>query len=104
MQLQNAITNVLKGELFFDFSEKIKINATVSHSDFGISGIESLTKRELQVARHMCSKKSYKEIAKILNISPNTIDNIRERVFKKMKVKNRSAVIMLLMQTGLLNY
>jgi DNA-binding NarL/FixJ family response regulator len=63
--------------------------------------ILDLTDRELEAAILMSSDKPYKEIASILKISPNTLENIRIRVFKKTATKTRTELAVLLMKIGL---
>lgn len=49
----------------------------------------SLTEREREFISHACSEMTYNEIAKQMHISPKTVDNYRESVFRKTKVKTR---------------
>jgi DNA-binding NarL/FixJ family response regulator len=99
--LEKAITEVSNDQLYVGLSRTDDLQATKTQTEE--FGIETLTKRELEVARLMCTDKTYKEMAEQLHISPNTIDNIRERVFRKTGAKNRSAVIIMLVKTGLFN-
>lgn len=65
--------------------------------------IHKLTERELQTAILMSTNKPYKEIASLLGISVNTLDNIRVRIFKKTASKTRIDVAILMLSAGLLN-
>ena len=48
-----------------------------------------LTPREQEIARHVVTGLSYKEIADVLNISPRTVETHVYRVFKKCSVANK---------------
>jgi len=48
--------------------------------------------KELEFIKHACSDFTYKEISLIMNASPKTIDNYRESVFDKLKIKSRVAL------------
>lgn len=52
---------------------------------------ESLSRREQEVLACLAKGKSNDEIATALNISPNTVKNHLDRVFKKLGVNNRFA-------------
>lgn len=53
--------------------------------------LETLSKRELEVLKCLKEGKSNDEIATSLSISPNTVKNHLDRVFKKLGVTNRFA-------------
>lgn len=48
-----------------------------------------LTEREREFIAYACSEMTYDEIADKMYISPKTVDNYRESVFKKINVKTR---------------
>jgi len=48
----------------------------------------SLSAREREVAAHLVEGMSNKEIARVLDISPSTVERHRDRVFEKMDVRN----------------
>jgi RNA polymerase sigma factor (sigma-70 family) len=58
-----------------------------------ISSYFSLTNREKEVLELSSSELSYKEIAKQLYISENTIEKHRASLFKKLKVKSRLELV-----------
>ncbi|MBS4066583.1 MAG: response regulator transcription factor [Chitinophagaceae bacterium] len=64
--------------------------------------ILDLTARELEAAILMSSDKPYKEIASQMKISPNTLENIRVRIFRKTNTKSRTDLAILLLKAGLL--
>lgn len=58
-------------------------------NDLGDKLFFSLSEREREFIRHACSEMTYDEIASHMHVSPRTVDNYRESVFKKTKVKTR---------------
>ena len=98
-QLKIAISEVAMGKSFY-YNGRVNSeqNYTKVKANFGI---KSLTAREIQVARLMCSEMTYKEIAGKLSISTNTLENIRIRLFNKTGSKSRSSIILFMVNTGL---
>ena len=61
-----------------------------------------LTERELDVLRCMTQGLGNKEIASVLNISPNTVKTHVRRIFGKLNLRNRTEAATYAMQTDLL--
>ncbi|WP_459209869.1 response regulator [Aquimarina rhabdastrellae] len=59
---------------------------------------QKLTQKELIFLKQACTEKTYKDIAKELNLSPKTIENYRETVFKKLQVKTRVGAVIYCMK------
>ena len=65
------------------------------HTGAARSDIDGLlTERERDFIKLACSEMTYDQIALQMNLSPKTIDNYREAVFKKMNVKNRVGLVL----------
>lgn len=60
--------------------------------------IESLTPRENQVAGYVSEGLSNRKIAELLEISEPTVKSHLTRIFKKLKLKDRVALVLLLKQ------
>jgi DNA-binding NarL/FixJ family response regulator len=56
------------------------------------TGVESLTERELQVARLVVDRKTNPEIAAELFLSPKTVETHLHHIFRKMEVPSRVAL------------
>jgi len=52
-----------------------------------------LKETELTFLQYACSELTYSEIADKMNVSPKTVDNYRNELFKKFKVKNRVGLV-----------
>lgn len=90
-ELQWAIKEVVAGRKYFGADLEIDTaeNATVVVSSLHSKEdeIPHLTKREIEIIRYIVKDKSSEDIAKLLNISPNTIETHRRNIFKKLDVK-----------------
>lgn len=64
---------------------------------------ELLSDREDQVMRYIASGKTAAEIAAELNLSVKTINTYRNRILKKMQIKNSAELIRYAVQNQLLN-
>ena len=74
----NVTTALLRG-----FSRKEDANSQMNFSD-----------RELEFMELACSDKTYKEIASDMCLSPKTIDNYRDTLFKKLEVRSRIGLVL----------
>ena len=52
------------------------------------SGVDDLTKRELEVAQQIAAGLSYKEIAQVMNIAPATVRNHIQAIHGRLQVRN----------------
>ena len=71
--------------------------------DISISPIHKLSINELSFLQHVCSDKTYKQIAKEMNLSPRTIDTYRDNLFKKLNIKNRTGLAMFAIRNKLID-
>jgi DNA-binding CsgD family transcriptional regulator len=55
-------------------------------------GLESLTERERQVARLVVDRKTNREIAEALFLSPKTVETHMRNIFRKLDVSSRVEV------------
>ncbi|MFL1896573.1 response regulator [Aquimarina sp. 2-A2] len=57
------------------------------------SPAEKLTDREWEFLKLACSELTYKAIALEMSLSPKTVENYRETVFRKLEVKTRVGMV-----------
>ena len=62
---------------------------------------EELTQRELEFLNHACSELTYKAIADEMNLSPKTVENYRESLFSKLRVKSRVGLVIFAIREGI---
>jgi len=65
------------------------------------SVVDNLTDREWTFLKFACSELTYKNVAGEMNVSPKTIENYREAVFRKLKVKTRVGLVIYCMKNNL---
>ncbi len=64
---------------------------------------QNLNQNELSILNHISKGLSSKEIASILNISPNTVDTHKERIRVKLGARNIIEAIMISLKKGILS-
>jgi len=102
-ELIKAIRAVCRGEAYlYPPVAKLMMNAYVSEARGG-DAYETLTARELEVLILVAEGHSNRAIAKILHISPKTVDVHRTRMMKKLELHNASEVTRFAMRRGLLD-
>ena len=62
-----------------------------------------LNDKELRVLKLMCEEKTTKEIADIVDISPRTVEAIRDRLKSKIGAKSMAGLVMYAVKNGILN-
>jgi ATP/maltotriose-dependent transcriptional regulator MalT len=65
------------------------------------AGVEGLTGREIEIIRLVCVRRSNKEIATALRISPRTVSTHLSNIFEKMEIATRGELADVARQAGL---
>jgi DNA-binding NarL/FixJ family response regulator len=60
-----------------------------------------LTEKEKEFLRLICSDITYRDIAAKMYVSPRTVDEYRNHLFEKLKVKSRVGLVMYAIRNGL---
>ncbi|MEE4117054.1 MAG: response regulator transcription factor [Marinilabiliaceae bacterium] len=97
-QLEQAITNVYRGENYF--AEEFSFSVTKAAAPSRIK--LTLTEREREVLEYICKGLSNSEISKKLGLSHRTIDGHRARLFEKTGAKNAPNLVMFAVKNGLI--
>ncbi|WP_419700294.1 response regulator transcription factor [Mucilaginibacter sp. NFX135] len=63
-----------------------------------------LTAKETEFLKLCCSELTYKEMADQLFVSPRTVDNYRESLFLKLRLKSRSGLILFAIQNEIFKF
>ena len=61
-----------------------------------------LSEKELRILRLMCEEKTTKEIADIVDISPRTVEAIRDKLKTKTGAKSMAGLVMYAVRNGVL--
>ena len=97
-ELIEAISFVHNGEDYIseDISNRVLINYVKtdnSYEHLKDTGLESLTKREVEILRHIAEGATYKEIANKLFISFRTVETHKTHIMQKLEMKNLADLI-----------
>jgi DNA-binding CsgD family transcriptional regulator len=60
-----------------------------------------LTEKEIIILRLMCEEKSTKEIADIVDLSPRTVEAIRDKLKTKTGTKSMAGLVMYAVKAGI---
>ncbi|MBI1782041.1 MAG: response regulator transcription factor, partial [Sphingobacteriales bacterium] len=93
--IYEAIKTCYEQEYFFNaLTNKALIDGLRNkRSDDGPSDVK-LNEKEITILRLMCEEKSTKEIADIVDLSPRTVEAIRDKLKSKVGAKSTAGLIM----------
>jgi DNA-binding CsgD family transcriptional regulator len=98
----------LPGQLYTDLSKQGRFSGAVITVDSqrvgnllilrarAVTGLDQLSPRELVVARLFGEGLSYKEIALKMSVSPNTVRSFLQRVYEKLKIRDKAELAALM--------
>ncbi|WP_069132497.1 LuxR C-terminal-related transcriptional regulator [Rhodohalobacter halophilus] len=93
-ELESAIKEVAKGKQAFSKSvSQMMANKYVDQAKKTGSVSNKLTKRETEVLKLIVEGHTSPEIAKMLFISPRTVETHRSNLMNKLKIKNTAALV-----------
>ncbi len=100
-ELREAIRTVHKNGFYFNemVSGKLLHSAIQDKNE----PQQSLTTRELDFLRHICSEQTYKEIAEQMCVSVRTVDNYRDALFAKLNIRSRTGLVLYCIKNNLVN-
>jgi two-component system invasion response regulator UvrY len=78
-----------------------QVTQYLSNTIRGESKPVKLSENEIEFLRYCCTDLNYQQIAEKMCLSIRTIDSYRDALFRKLNAKNRSALVMFAIQTGL---
>ncbi len=92
-ELKSAVSEVAKGEKAFSKSISQIMADRYADEAKKPSGGKKLTKRESEVLKLIVEGHTSPEIAKMLFISPRTVETHRSNLMNKLKIKNTAALV-----------
>lgn len=102
--IYEAIKTVFTSEFFFnDYTNKAMLTGlrTKRVVETPMPDETELSDKEVQVLKLMCDEKSTKEIAEIVEISPRTVEAIRDRLKIKTGAKSTAGLILYAVKHGI---
>ena len=101
--IYHAIRTCYEQEFFFnDLTNKALLNGLRMKKPAEASMPEvSLNDKEVTILKLMCEEKSTKEIADIVDLSPRTVEAIRDKLKTKTGVKSMAGLVMYAVKAGI---
>jgi DNA-binding NarL/FixJ family response regulator len=101
--IYNAIRTCYEQEFFFnDLTNKALLNGLRMKKPAEASAPEvNLNEKEVTILKLMCEEKSTKEIADIVDLSPRTVEAIRDKLKTKTGVKSMAGLVMYAVKAGI---
>ena len=97
-ELKFAVTSLLKGQTYLS---PAVCAAVISGNDSDDSILTTLSNREREVMKLISEGISNKEIAKLLHISPRTVDSHRANILKKLGSNSNADLVRLAVKHGM---
>jgi two-component system invasion response regulator UvrY len=100
-ELKLALDSIMKKDFYLSDYISGKIISGL-HKDLGNPDDQiNLSDKEKEFLRLVCSELTYKDIADKMFISHRTVDNYRNVLFEKLKVRSRVGLVMYAIKNGL---
>ena len=101
--IYHAIRTCFEQEFFFnDLTNKALLNGLRMKKPSEASTPEvNLSDKEVTILKLMCEEKSTKEIADIVDLSPRTVEAIRDKLKTKTGVKSMAGLVMYAVKAGI---
>lgn len=104
--IYEAIKTCYENEFFFnEFTNRAMLSGLRTQQTAPTSKLDEdaeLSDKEIHVLKLMCEEKSTKEIAEIVEISPRTVEAIRDRLKIKTGAKSTAGLILYAVKHGLI--
>ncbi len=103
-QLVKAIRKVQAGGRYLSDTAAESLAQRVASGGRGQSLLDTLSNREIQVLRHLALGQTAKEIAEAYRLSPKTVDTYRQRLLKKLNLRNNAELSRFAIQNRLVEF
>jgi DNA-binding NarL/FixJ family response regulator len=101
--IYQAIKTCYEQEFFFnDLTNKALLNGLrMKKPPEMVTPEVNLTEKEITILKLMCEEKSTKEIADLVDLSPRTVEAIRDKLKTKTGVKSMAGLVMYAVKAGI---
>jgi len=102
--IYNAIKTCYEQEFFFNelTNKALLTGLRTKRSDPGSPQEVNLSEKELTILKLMCEEKTTKEIADMVEISPRTVEAIRDKLKTKTGAKSMAGLVMYAIKNGII--
>ncbi|MEW6387449.1 MAG: response regulator transcription factor [Thermodesulfobacteriota bacterium] len=101
-QLVAAIYKVHAGGRYLSDAAAESLAHRLSSKDRGLTPLDALSNREIQVLRHLALGQTVREIAEAYHLSPKTVDTYRLRLLRKLNLRNNAELSRFAIQNRLI--
>ena len=101
-QLVKAILRLHQGGRYLSQEAAELLALRVARGEEGRSALDHLSNREVQVLRALALGRTNREIAETYHISVKTVDTYRQRLLKKLNLRNNADISRFAIQNGLI--
>ena len=105
-EIKKAITEVVsKGYYLNHFVNRILLKKAQNKNKVNLSlqNINEVSDREKEVLKNICLELTSREIGMQMNLSPRTVESIKERLMEKFGVKNSVGLVFYAMKNNLID-
>jgi DNA-binding NarL/FixJ family response regulator len=102
--IYNAIKTCYEQEFFFNelTNKALLAGLRTKRTDSGLPQEVNLSEKELTILKLMCEEKTTKEIADMVDISPRTVEAIRDKLKTKTGAKSMAGLVMYAVKNGII--
>jgi DNA-binding NarL/FixJ family response regulator len=102
--IYNAIKTCYEQEFFFNelTNKALLTGLRTRRAETGSPQEVNLTEKELTILKLMCEEKTTKEIADLVEISPRTVEAIRDKLKTKTGAKSMAGLVMYAVKNGII--
>ncbi|HMH33341.1 MAG TPA: response regulator transcription factor [Puia sp.] len=102
--IYQAIKTCYEQEFFFNelTNKALLTGLRTKRTEAGSTQEVSLTEKELTILKMMCEEKTTKEIADLVDISPRTVEAIRDKLKTKTGAKSMAGLVMFAVKNGII--
>lgn len=103
--IYQAIKTCYEQEFFFNelTNKALLTGLRTKRTDIGGPQDVNLSEKEVRVLKLMCEEKTTKEIADIVEISPRTVEAIRDKLKTKTGAKSMAGLVMYAVKNGIID-
>lgn len=103
--IYQAIKTCYEQEFFFnDLTNKALLtNLRSRRNEMSLIDDSQLNEKEIKILKLICKEKSTKEIAKIIEISPRTVEAIRDKLKLKTGARTMAGLVLYAISHGIIN-
>lgn len=105
-ELKNALLAVAGGDYYYSNHTTVKLASLFKTNDLNRSNLEKsiLNDPEIEFLKLASTEMTYKEIARVMHLSPRNIDSYRDALFTKLEVKSRVGLAIYAVKHGIVTF